>query len=84
MRIPRATVFQLTHIGLMWAGIAALVAHSRFSDRSDVSYARWLLGLGLVAYFAAFVAAHFGFGPLGRRLSDAARQDERDSWNRPH
>jgi hypothetical protein len=41
--------------------------------------------VGLVVafvYFGAIGLALFGIGSLGRKLTQAAKQDEQDSWNR--
>jgi hypothetical protein len=45
---------------------------------------RWLGWSGAIIYFVLLALASFGAGPLGRRLSDATKKDERDSWNQAH
>ena len=34
----------------------------------------------VIGVFAVWVAGAFGFGPLGREMTDAAKRDEQESW----
>ena len=80
-RIPRAFTVLAKH-GIVWFVLGSFVAGLP-SDRG--TFLSWLrvIGLGVVfVYFGAIGLAPFGIGPLGRKLTRAAKEDERDSWNR--
>ena len=73
-------MFQLTH-GAVWCAVVALVVLSqRLGDATIFRLFRWLGYLGVIVYLVLLSIAPFGIGALGRQLTKAAREDERDNW----
>ena len=81
-RFPATVAVTARMFALLTGCWLTLVLVSRFvSSHISEGVSTWLIApLGAGAWVWFWVAPMFGYGRLGRELTEAARQEERDSW----
>jgi hypothetical protein len=84
VKLSRTTRFFAVHFLIWGLSLLTLFVIQSWANRPILRWIRVAGWVGLIVYGALLSVAQFGIGPLGRRLSDATRKDERDSWNRGH
>src|SRR5262249_6243336 len=81
-RFPATVTVQARMFALLAGCWVTLLLLSRFiSTHISEDVSAWLaFALGIGAWVWFWIAPMFGYGRLGRKLTEAARQDERESW----
>jgi hypothetical protein len=68
------------HFGGWLVVMLVFAAVGFLGNSTPALWIRWAVWVGGPVYFILIFLAPFGIGPLAKRLTKAALDDERDSW----